>query len=207
MSLIFSDPSFQGIVQFFVDHSYIIMFIVFVFEGPIALMAASFGASLGYFNIWIVIGLAILGDDAGDFLWFYIGYLGRNTIVKKFGRFFGVSEERIERLKSFLEKHPKKTVTFIKLSPVISVVGLMIVGSTHMSFKKFLYAITPIIIIKTAGFVLLGYFFGAAYNTILYYYKNVTYGILLVGLLIIATYIIFKRFEKRLAHKLEKNGV
>ncbi len=141
--------TFESVLQWVLHNGYPIIFLGMIIEGPTIIAAASFATTMGYFNLWIIFLLGIFGDIVGDFIWFTVGYFGRITVIKRFGHFFGVSEERMEKLKNLLEKHPGKIIAAIKLSPLVPVPGLIVAGSSHMSPKKFAKIITLIILPKT----------------------------------------------------------
>ena len=83
--------SFSSALAFTISQSYLFIFIVMVIEGPIITTAASFAASLGYFNIGIIFLLSLLGDLVGDGLHYIIGRTARVAFVEKLGISFGIS--------------------------------------------------------------------------------------------------------------------
>jgi len=201
----FVSGTFDTVLQWVLHNGYPIIFLGMIIEGPTIIAAASFAATMGHFNLWIIFFLGIFGDIVGDFIWFGLGYFARITVVRRFGHFFSVSDERMDKLKNLLEKHPGKILAAIKLSPFIPLPGLVIAGSSHMSPKKFAKIITIIILPKTILFMALGYFFGKIYNTIIGYINNSFYAI---GMLLIAGYFIhyiYKKAAGKISKNLEKN--
>ncbi len=201
----FFSITFDSVLQWVLHNGYPIIFLGMVIEGPTIIAAASFAATMGYFDLWIIFLLGIFGDIVGDFIWFTVGYFGRITVIKRFGHFFGVSDERMEKLKALLEKHPGKIIAAIKLSPLVPVPGLIVAGSSHMSPKKFAKIITLIILPNTILFMALGYFFGKIYDKISSYINNSLYAI---GVLLIAGYLahyIYKKIAGKISKNLEKN--
>ncbi|OGZ33912.1 MAG: hypothetical protein A2174_03435 [Candidatus Portnoybacteria bacterium RBG_13_41_18] len=201
----FVSGTFETVLQWVLHNGYPIIFLGMIIEGPTIIAAASFATTMGYFNLWIIFLLGIFGDIVGDFLWYTVGYFGRITVIKRFGHFFGVSEERMEKLRILLEKHPGKIIAAIKLSPLVPVPGLIVAGSSHMSPKKFATIITIIILPKTILFMALGYFFGKIYNTIIGYVND---GIYAIGIILIMGYLahyIYKKAAGKISKNLEKN--
>ncbi len=189
---------FSIALQWIIHHGYVLMFLVMLAEGPIITAVSAFAASLGFFNIWIVFVLAILGDWGADLIFFAIGYFTRLKLVRKFGNLFGVSEEKIARLKNLLETHPGKILVAAKLSPV-AVPALIIAGSSHMSVKKFAKVCLLITLPKTILFVIVGYYFGRSYDKISHYINNgsllLFFGLMAFGLF----YFVYKKLEHRVS--------
>jgi membrane protein DedA with SNARE-associated domain len=172
---------------------YVVMFLAMVAEGPLVTAAAAFAARLGYFNIWIVFVLAILGDLAADVGYYLIGYFGRTSLIEKYGHRFGLSKERMERMERLLNTSPLKTLAVFKLIPGLAPPGLMMVGTTHLPIRKYTMTTTLIILPKVILFTVLGYYFGQAYNSIARYVQGGEY---LIIAAIIATLIIYWGYDK-----------
>jgi len=190
--------AFDPIYGWVIRHSYFIIFLGMVIEGPLITTAASFAASFHIFNIWAIFGLSIMGDITGDFLWFGLGYFSRITLIRKFGYFIGISETRMEKLKRFLETHPGKTITAIKLSP-LSMPGLIMTGSSHMSPKKFFSIIVKVILPMSTTFVTIGYFFGGIYNRIAVYVNNIQIAVGILVLIGVGIFFFYKKITQKIS--------
>jgi membrane protein DedA with SNARE-associated domain len=175
-----------------------------VVEGPIVIMAASFAASMGYLNLGVIFILGILGDYVGDFALYSIGYFGKSTVIKKCGRKHGLLEARMDKLISLLEKHPGKIILAIKLSPIIPIPGLIMVGSSHISPQKFAYIITLIILPRTFLFVVLGYFFGNSYYAISSYVDSSSIAVIIILAVAFLFYYLYRIITGRISKKLEE---
>lgn|SRR3989344_9630937 len=77
--------SFNGTLEWVIAGGYMLMFVGMLAEGAIIAAAASFAAALGYFNIWIVFILAMLGDLVADFGLYGVGYFSRIAVVENTG--------------------------------------------------------------------------------------------------------------------------
>jgi membrane protein DedA with SNARE-associated domain len=188
--------SFQGTVAWIQSAGYFAMFIAMLVEGPVVTAAASFAAALGFFNIWIVFILAILGDLVADFIYYAIGYFSRIAVIERYGHRFGLSEVRMKKLEHLLNTHPIKTLVFIKLAPMLSTPGLMVVGVTRMSLKEYATVCTLTTLPKVILFMLLGYYFGQAYDSISSYVQNGAY---LIVFAIVATLLVYYVYQKATA--------
>lgn len=95
---------FQQIIFLLNAHKYLFLFPVVV-EGPIITVIGGFLSSLGLLNKFIAYAVVVVGDIVGDIMYYALGYYGRQRFVKRWGRFLGITFERVERL----EKHFEKT--------------------------------------------------------------------------------------------------
>lgn len=202
-SLAAADLSFQGTVAWVKNAGYFVMFIAMLFEGPIITAAAAFGVALGYFNIEIVFILSILGDVVADLVYYAIGYFSRATVIEKFGHRFGLSRERMKKLEHLLHTHPTKTLLFIKLAPVLPTPGLMIVGMVKMPLGKYIWLSALITLPKVLLFMALGYYFGAAYDTIAHYAQAGEYFIIVAVAAVAAIYWAYQKGSTAISMRLQ----
>lgn len=202
----FLSGTFPVILQWVTGHGYPLIFLVMVLEGPVTTAACSFAATFGYFSLPMIFFLSFMGDIVGDFIWYGVGYYGGAPMIKKFGHFFRVSPEKMEKLRAFFEKHPGKTLAVIKFSPVIPATGLIMIGASKMSIKKFLTNIAIIIIPKTILFMALGYFFGNIFNALYKYIKNGLYALAIVIMVVWIAVYVYRRFENKVTKIWERNG-
>src|SRR5512140_1915224 len=107
--------TFSGAFQWIIAHGYLLMFVIMVVEGPVITAAAAFASALGYFNLYLVFLLSILGNLVPDVIYYAIGYWGRKRLVNKYGHYLGLSDTRILHLENLSEKHAGKALTLIKL--------------------------------------------------------------------------------------------
>ncbi len=150
--------------QWLIAHGYILMFFAMVIEGPVVTTAAGFASALGYFDPYVVFALSIFGDLVADAIYYLIGFVGRATVIERFGHRVGVSKARLEKIELLAKEHLIKTLIFLKFTPALPVVGLMAMGALRIRFRKFLTACFFIILPRSAMFVLFGYYFGHVYN-------------------------------------------
>ncbi|MCX6795186.1 MAG: VTT domain-containing protein [Candidatus Falkowbacteria bacterium] len=151
------------LVPWVINHGYLIFWVVATIEGPITTIAAGIAASLGYFNIFIIMALALAGDLGGDLLYYGIGYISYNVIRSPFFRYLGLNEKRLGKIESLLHTRPNRAVFFIKISPVVGPIGIIGIGATRLKFKKFFWPALCMAIPKSLFFVLLGFYSGEAY--------------------------------------------
>lgn len=196
--------TFSAAFEWVIAHGYPLMFVAMLIEGPIVTAAASFAVAFGYFNIPAIFVLSFFGDVVADVIYYIIGYYSRIQVVERFGHHFGLTYARMERIEKLLNGHPVKTLVALKLTPVLPTPGLMIVGATRMPIKKFVSVCSAIVIPKTIFFMIVGYYFGAAYDMIMRRYEKGGLIIIAVALAIFAVYYGFGKISALFANKIEK---
>ena len=190
----------QTATTWILSHGYPLMFVVMLLEGPVVTAAGSFAAALGYFNIGWILVLSILGNLIPDVVYYALGYFGRDKFVNKYGKYFGLTHDKIEYVENLLKTHPIKSLFIIKLVPFLATPGLIVVGLTKMDIRKYITWSLIITIPSSVLYLVLGYYFGAAYDHIVRYFNI---GVLLLIIFVIIIFIVIK-LQNRLYKKLVK---
>ncbi len=184
--------------------TYSFILILFIIEGPILNYVAAFAASLGAFNVFIIFGLAVLGNFIGDMIYYYIGKVSHATIVKKYVK-KSLNSKKALKTKKFLETHPGKAMALIKLAPFIPTAGLIFVGMTKMPLKKFLFYSLLINILSCAFITILGFYSGLLFGVIFKYIKFSAYLIALGVVVVLLSWLATRYFIKKLSKRLEQD--
>ncbi len=185
----------SDIMDLISQHGYVIFFLFSVIEGPIVTVIASFLASLGKANVFIIYVLSLLGDAVGDSIYYYIGHHGK-SYLKKGGSFFGLTKEKIAPMEEHFKQHPAKTLLLAKLTHGAGFTVLISAGLAQMNFWKFLLYNFLGTIPKSLFFVVLGYYFGKAYYTIDTYLYYWSIGIVMMIMATITTHFVRKKITK-----------
>jgi len=197
------DAGFQGTVQWVLQHGYPLLFLVMLIEGPVVTAAAAFAAALHYMNVWVVLLISILANLIPDLIYYAIGYWGREKVINTYGHYFGITKERIATMERLAETHSGKSLFTIKMVPFLATPGLIIVGATRMDIKKYAFWCAVIIIPTSLLYLIIGYYFGAAYNTIDRYLNAGGYVIAVALVIVIGLAYIQRKYSARLAKKIE----
>lgn len=185
-------------------NGYLIMFLAMLVEGPAVTAAGAFVAALGFFNVWVVLLLSVLGNIVPDIIYYAIGFWGRLRLVDKYGHYFGLTKERTENIEKLIAKHAGKSLIAIKLVPLLATPGLVIAGASRMPLRKYTIWSLAIILPTSLFFLIIGYYFGAAYNTIHKYLNYSSYLIVAVVAIFVVISYLWKRFSKKIADRIEK---
>ena len=194
--------SLQEIIILLIAHKYFFLFPFTVIEGPIITVIAGFLSSLDYFNIFIAYGIIVVGDVAGDCLYYMAGYYGGQKFVGRWGHFLGITQENIESLKEHFVKHSGKTLIIGKFTHAVGAVVLVAAGIAKMSLWKFIWYNFIATLPKSLILLLIGFYFGETYNKINQYLDYTAIGTIGLTILFIVIYIVVKKVSKKYEKKI-----
>ncbi|MEI6352363.1 MAG: VTT domain-containing protein [Candidatus Nomurabacteria bacterium] len=199
----------NNITNFLMSHGYLFFFIFSCIEGSLIGTAGGILARIGYFNIFFVIIISILGDIVPDIVYYLIGRYG-NSLVTKI-KIFKRDENRLKKflnLKELTEKHPIKSLIFVKFSPFMGPLGLITIGSFKPDIKKYIKNVSIITVFKSLFFVLLGYLSSGAYIYLFDLMNSSTKAIAVSIITILVGFIAYKIFiNNEIRNIKEKNNL
>jgi len=132
----------------------------FFFPGDTLLFTAGLLASKGYFNIAIVLLVAILAAVIGDSVGYYIGKkLGPKIFKKEDSLFF--KKEFVARAQTFFAKFGRKTIFLCRYIPIVRTFAPVLAGVGEMPYGAFLAFNVAGGIVWCMSIGLAGYFLGA----------------------------------------------
>jgi membrane protein DedA with SNARE-associated domain len=188
------------LISWVIAHGYFLFFVAAFFEGPLVTAAAGVAAALGYYSIWIILLLSVLGDLSADTVYYAIGYLGGRPLINKYGKYVGLTKERMDTIQHLLHRHARKTIFIVKLSPIIPVPGILAIGSARVPVRKFIETSLLITLPKSLLFGMVGYLSGKAYTKLsvfVVHSQYIMWGIVAVAILVYVAYQkITARFSK-----------
>jgi membrane protein DedA with SNARE-associated domain len=189
-----SDPAILGHIK---TIGYPLMLLIMIVEGPIMTILASFAASLGFFNIFVVFFLSITGDIIGDTVLYAIGYFGGNAALWKAEKLLKIKPTIVAKMESLFLKHGKKTILAVKSTTGLCWITFIAAGSVRMNFKDFLSASLLGGILWSGFLVIIGYFFGYAFEKINDYIRFAGLIIFFGALIFFIIVTIYKRHQSK----------
>jgi membrane protein DedA with SNARE-associated domain len=142
---------FEGIIHFLQgaleSYGYIIVFLAIMIEsmgvpfpGETMLLIASAvcGTAGSSLSIVGVISSAAGGAIVGDSLGYWIGREGGRKVIKKYGKFVGLTEDRYAKAQEYLKKHGGKAVFFGRFVSIARTWIAVLVGAHHFNYPQFL---------------------------------------------------------------------
>lgn len=190
----------SALIPWVISHGYLLFYFLTIIEGPLVTVAAGVASALGYYNVIIIILIAIAGDLTADTVYYYLGYHSRSLVLERYGHYIGITKERMEKVGGMLHTHFNKTMLILKISP-FAVPGLILIGASHAPLKKFIKTSLLITAPKSILFALLGFYSGRAYTYLEKSINNSSYAIGAVVLIIITIYFIYKKITLYMTKK------
>jgi membrane protein DedA with SNARE-associated domain len=198
-----SPSIFQAIGHWAAGGSYLLLFVAMMLEGPVVTAAGAFAAADHILNGYLVFLISVLGNLIPDGLYYALGYWGREKFIDRYGRYIGLSKEKMERAQKMLQQHAGKSMIAIKLIPFLSTTGLVAAGATKMDIKKYAFWSIAITIPSSLVYFLIGYYAGAAYGTIIHYVNTGGYVIVALIALSIALVYLIRTLSAKWAERFE----
>ncbi|MBI4085888.1 MAG: DedA family protein [Candidatus Liptonbacteria bacterium] len=195
--------AFQASVQWVIANGYPLLFAAMLIEGPAVTAAGAFVAALGYMDVYIVFLLSVLGNLIPDVIFYLVGLWGHKGLAEKYASRVGLTKERIHRLEGLSHNHAGKMLTIIKVIPFLAVPGLILAGAVRMPLKKYVVWSLVITVPTSLFFLIVGYYFGAAYATIRGYLDYGGYAAFVLLVLFAAVYYGYKKISRKFAEGME----
>lgn len=184
------------IIQFLSDYGYWILLPLMIMEGPIVTLIAAFMASVGVFDVWIVLILSVAGDLIGDVIFYGIGRRWGMPFVDRYGKYFGISHKIVFRMEKFFIRHGGKTIFLVKSTTGLCWATFIAAGIIKMLFRKFLFYSLIGGLVWSGALVAVGYFFGYLYEQIAQYIEYAGWIIFSLAVIFFIGVNIFKKHEK-----------
>lgn len=169
----------------------------FFIPGNSLLVTAGFLASVGFFNIHLLVLVCFLASVAGNTAGYYIGLKwGRRLFHKENSLLF--NKNHLMRAEKFYETHGGKTIIMARFINVIRTFAPIVAGIGQMNHASFSIYNLLGAFVWTGGLTYAGYYLGRAFT------DNSGYIILIVYLVIF--FLIYPHVYKRIKTKdREKN--
>lgn len=117
-------------------------------------------ASRGIFSFWGTFLIGLFGSVFCAIVIYFMGYFGGKPFVRKFGKYFFMKEEELDRSDSWFSKYGMFGALIGRNLPIIRTLISLPIGIMRLSFLKFLIYTIIGSIPWTFLFVYLGYTLG-----------------------------------------------
>jgi len=192
---------FQNFVAGLSYYRYLLVFVLTMVEGPMVMVASGILLRLDFFYFWPIYLSLMLGDFMSDLAWYWVGYYSGRRFVERFGKYFSLTPEVIEKVEVFFHRHQDKILFISKITMGFgfAMATLLTAGIVRVPFKR--YALFNFLggFIWTGILLCLGYFFGNLYAVI----NNGFKAVFLIGLAVLMIALLYgaSRFFKTLLLK------
>jgi len=191
------------IVSYIGDMGYLGIFLLmflestfFPFPSEIIMIPAGYLAYKGEMNLYIIILVGILGSVAGALLNYYLAMIFGRKFILKYGKYFFIKEETLDKLDSFFAKHGEISTFTGRLIPGIRQLISLPAGLARMHIAKFSFYTALGAGIWVIVLVTVGYLVGSNEALISEYLKSATL-IALVSVVLITVFYVIRHRRRR----------
>jgi membrane-associated protein len=193
----------ETILGYLITYRYLLVIPITIVEGPIIMVLCGFLLRLGTFDLIPLYAALTFADIIGDIVWYCVGRFWGRPFIKKFGRFFSITEEALEKATILFHKHHNKILFISKITMGFgfALVTLITAGIAKIPFKKYLTFNIAGQLIWTAMLLGIGYLFGNIYTSIDKGFREIA----LVAFIIMAIIVVYgfgRYISKRIGEKL-----
>jgi membrane protein DedA with SNARE-associated domain len=167
--------------------------------GETILIAGAIFAGAGRLNIVAVAVVGFLGAVIGDNIGFAIGHFGGRALVLRWGRYVGITSERLAKTQAFFERHGGKIILVARFIEGLRQANGIIAGITGMHWLKFVVFNTLGAALWVGTWVSAGYFAGNHITAIYHYITLYGYYVLIALVVVAAVWIVVRRRRRRRA--------
>ncbi len=175
----------NSLLQLLYEHRYVFAFLAAMLEGTFIMVLGGVLFKFGYFNLWHLFAVLVIGYFLNGVFWYLVGRLGGTQIIEKFIKRFKTGKRIMNRIEEYFNNHSVKTLFLTRITYGIGMFTFMIAGSLKMKWKKF----APINLLATITWVLIvgaiGYGFGASLQSLGNVTKGITIGIIAIIIFLI----------------------
>jgi membrane protein DedA with SNARE-associated domain len=164
--------------------------------GETVLIAGAVYAGSGRLNI-VAVGVvgfvaAVLGDNIG----YAIGRFGGHAVVLRWGKYVGMTAERLDKAQDFFNRHGGKIITIARFIEGLRQANGIIAGIIQMRWLRFLAFNALGAALWVGTWVTVGYFAGQHIATIYHYITQYSWYLLIILAVAFVGYVVF-RLRKR----------
>ena len=169
--------------------------------GETILIAASVYAGTGRLNVVAVAAVGFIAAVTGDNIGFAIGHFGGRALALRWGRYVGLTEERLDKAAGFFDRHGAWIITVARFIEGLRQANGIVAGITGMRWLRFLVFNALGAALWVGTWVSVGYLAGSHIDTIYSYITRYSYYALIVAGVVVLALIARHLLRRRRARK------
>ena len=190
------------------NHSYLVYALIIILacaEGPVLSMIFGALIKLGYFRFWPIYAALMIGDLVGDVVWYEIGRHAGMRFVRRFGKYFSITEDAIGRVTRIFHAFRHRILFLSKISNGLgfAIVTLLTAGMVRIPFLQYLGINLVGQFIWTGILLGVGYFFGNLYTQVDSWLGKLS--IVALFIIVFMAFLGYKKYLKTRTQKLTDN--
>ena len=174
---------------------YVLFFISSYLEGSAVIILGGFLVHSGAVSLWPTFIALYVGDMLSDITLYTIGYWGAHGIVNRWGHYFGLTHEIIEKMEGRFKRYHTRILIISKLTMGFgfAYATLVTAGIMRVPFFRFVTINALGGIIWLSFLMTIGYFFGDALQ-----YMSIPLKLVFVTVMITAMILLVRYIQKQL---------
>jgi membrane protein DedA with SNARE-associated domain len=188
--------------------SYLTIFLLMAIEGSfipfpseVVIPPAAWKAAQGDLNVFLVVISGTLGALFGSLINYYLGYyLGRKLVYSfadtRLARMLLITPEKIEKAEHYFVKHGRSSTFIGRLVPGVRQLISIPAGLAKMPIKDFILFTLLGAGIWNIILAAMGYFLYSQQELLHLYYKELSYAMLVLGVLFVG-YLVYNGLKKK----------
>ena len=188
------------------EYGYFGMFLAMILEAviiviPSELILATGGilASQRIFSFWGALLTGVIGSVFCAVIMYLIGYFGGRPFIDKYGKYFFMKQEDIEKAEAWFQKYGMLASFIGRNFPIVRTFISLPIGIMRLNFWPFVLYTTLGSIPWTFAFVYVGYSLGNNWTILQEYTSRLKVPIYILLFLLVVRYI-YRKVKKRNSH-------
>lgn len=174
--------------------------VIIIIPSELVLATAGIMVSRGTMSMFLAILAGVLGSTLCAIVIYCLGYFGGRPFIEKYGKFFFMDKEDIDKAEKWFEKYGLISALIGRCFPIIRTFISLPIGMARINFIKFtIYTIIGSIP-WTIAFVFGGYKLGQNYVIIEKYINMFKLPIIIICVALVGIYL-YKKINKRIKNK------
>ena len=163
--------------------------VIIIIPSEVILATGGILAGRGIFSFWLAFLVGLLGSVFCAIIIYLIGYFGGRSFVKKYGKFFFMKEEDIEKCDIWFEKYGLLAAFLARNFPIVRTLISLPMGISKVNFPRFVLFTTLGSIPWTFAFVYVGYALGNNWIILNNFVKKLKLPIIILLILLFINYL------------------
>lgn len=163
--------------------------VIIIIPSEVILATGGILAGRGIFSFWMAFLVGLLGSLFCAIIIYLIGYFGGRSFVKKYGKYFFMKEEDIEKCDIWFEKYGPLAAFLARNFPIVRTLISLPMGISKVNFPRFILFTTLGSIPWTFAFVYVGYALGNNWIILNNFVKKLKLPIIVLLILLLINYL------------------
>jgi membrane protein DedA with SNARE-associated domain len=153
---------FAPLLAFLQSSKYALIFIGCYLEGSTVMMTTGLLWRTGVVAFWPAYATLVVADVLSDIMWYFLGYYAARPLMNRWGHWFGITPEIVEKVKRRFHHYHIKILAISKLTmgfgfavPVLAVAGML-----HVPLGRFVLINSLGSLVWVLANMAVGYYFG-----------------------------------------------